>query len=290
MSARLATAARRLRSDQSGFTLVELLVVCLVSIIVVIALFTFQEVVLRGSNRVFAKVDATQRARTTLEQIESRLRSACLSENITPIQAGSTNTKLSFLSRYGSAASLTPEKHEIALNTSTGVLTDTTYAVTGGTAPNWTFSSTGTSRRLLDHVTQVPGVPLFRYYAYGIARDSSSQPYLDAAGNTYLTLLDGTSTLPTGTTTSAGGNVSANTIPANSPSPLPAPETAAGMPADSAKLAAEVVITMRVGASGQLGDNVNLATTNPVTVQNSVVLRLTPVPSEGNLPTVSPCE
>ena len=69
MSAWLATAARRLRSDQSGFTLVELLVVCLVSIIVVIALFTFQEVVLRGSNRVFAKVDATQRARTTLEQI-----------------------------------------------------------------------------------------------------------------------------------------------------------------------------------------------------------------------------
>ena len=184
MSAWLATAARRLRSDQSGFTLVELLVVCLVSIIVVIALFTFQEVVLRGSNRVFAKVDATQRARTTLEQIESRLRSACLSENITPIQAGSTNTKLSFLTRYGSAASLTPEKHEIALNTSTGVLTDTTYAVTGGTAPNWTFSSTGTSRRLLDHVAQVPGVPLFRYYAYGIARDSSNQPYLDAAGNT----------------------------------------------------------------------------------------------------------
>ena len=62
------------------------------------------------------------------------------------------------------------------------------------------------------------------------------------------------------------------------------------MPVASAKLAAEVVITMRVGASGQLGDNINLATTNPVTVQNSVVLRLTPVPSEGNLPTVSPCE
>ena len=185
MSARLAIAARRLRSDQSGFTLVELLVVCLVSIIVVIALFTFQEVVLRGSNRVFAKVDATQRARTTLEQIESRLRSACLSENITPIQAGSTNTKLIFLSRYGSAASLTPEKHEIALNTSTGVLTDTTYAVTGGTAPNWTFSSTGTSRRLLDHVTQVPGEPLFRYYAYGIARDSS-EPALPGRGREHV--------------------------------------------------------------------------------------------------------
>ena len=41
----------------------ELLVVLLVSMVVVIALFTFQDVVLRQSTRVFAEVDATQRAR-----------------------------------------------------------------------------------------------------------------------------------------------------------------------------------------------------------------------------------
>ena len=44
---------------------------------------------------------------------------------------------------------------------------------------------------------------------------------------------------------------------------------------------------MQVGAGGMLGDNTTIS--NPVTVQDSVILRLTPVPSEGNLPTVPPC-
>ena len=48
------------------------------------------------------------------------------------------------------------------------------------------------------------------------------------------------------------------------------------------------MITMRVGAGGGLGNNTTIADA-PVTVQDSVVLRLTPVPSERNLQTVPPC-
>lgn len=280
----LQSVGERIRDDESGFTLIELLTVLVVSIVVVLALFTFQDVTLRQTNRVFAKVDATQRARTTMAMIESRLQSSCVAENVTPIQTGSTGTSLSFVSKYGSAASLTPEKHTIALNTSTGVLTDTVFQVTGGTSPNWTFSATPSSTQtLLDHVSGISGTPVFRYYRYDIARDSGGNPYLDAAGNSYMILLDGTGTLPTGTTTSAGGNVPANTIPANSPTALTVP-----LSSTDAKVAAAVVITMRVGAGGGLGNNTTIADA-PVTVQDSVVLRLTPVPSEGNLPTVPPC-
>ena len=48
-----------------------------------------------------------------------------------------------------------------------------------------------------------------------------------------------------------------------------------------------MTITLEAGAAGKLGDNTTIA--NPVTMQDTVVLRLTPVPSEGNLPTVPPC-
>ena len=287
MAPALQHIAERIRDDESGITLIELLTVMVVSIVVVLALFTFQDVTLRQTNRVFAKVDATQRARTTMAMIESRLQSSCVAENVTPIQSGSTGTSLSFVSKYGSAASLIPEKHTISLNTGTGVLTDTVFQVNAsnpGTSPNWNFSPTPSSTRvLLDHVSQISGTPLFRYYRYDIARDSGGNPYLDAAGNTYMILLDGTGTLPTGTTTSTGGSVPASTIPANSPTTLQVP-----LSTTDAKVAASVVITMRVGAGGGLGNNTTIADA-PVTVQDSVVLRLTPVPSEGNLPTVPPC-
>jgi Tfp pilus assembly protein PilE len=282
----------RIRSDESGFTLVELCVVMLVSIVIVIALLTYQDIVLRQTTRVFASVDATQRGRTTMETIENRLRSSCMAEDVIPIQVGSSDSSLSFVSRYGSAASLTPEKHTISFNATSGLLTDTIYQVSGGSSPNWTFSATPSSTvTMLDHVTQVPGTPIFRYYRYDIARDSGGNSYLDAAGSPYMILLDGAGTLPTGTTTSTGGPVPANTIPANSPSPLPAPNppaSPAGLTAANANITAAVSITFKVGAAGGLGNNATYSKA-PVTVQNSVVLRLTPVPSEGNLPTVPPC-
>lgn len=290
--------ARSVRSNEDGITLVELLVVLLAGTVVALGLFAFQDVTLRQSTRVFANADATQRARTTMELIETRLRSSCVSEDVTPIMPGtanpgSTDTSLAFVSKFGSAASLTPEKHVIALDTSTGVLTDTTYAATGGTAPNWTFSTTASStRKLLDHVTQVGTTPLFRYYKYGIAADSSGNQYLDGAGNPFMILLDGTATLPTGVTTTAGGSVPPNTIPYNSAADrgrlVATPPT--GLSVADAKLVSAVTITMRVGAAGKLGDyGDNRALTDDTTLQDSVILRLTPVPSEGNLPTVPPC-
>ena len=191
-----------------------------------------------------------------MELIETRLRSSCVAEDVTPILAGSTDSSILFVSKFGSAASLTPEKHVISFDGSTGMLTDTTYPATGGTPPNWTFSSTAsTTRKLLDHVTTVGSTPVFRYYKYGIAADSAGGQYLDAAGNPFMVLLDGTATLPTGVTTATGEPVPANTIPFNSAadrSRLPA-TAPTGLSTADAKLASAVTITMRVGAGGQLG-------------------------------------
>ena len=279
--------ARRARSDESGITLVELLVVLLAGTVVALGLFAFQDVTLRQSQRVFANVDATQRARTTMELIETRLRSSCVAENVTPVLTGSTDSSISFVSKFGSAASLTPEKHVISL--SSGVLTDTTYPSTGGTPPG-TGRSRAPPRRPASSSTTSPrsgSTPIFRYYKYGIAADSAGGQYLDAAGNPFMVLLDGTATLPTGVTTASGGSVAANTIPFNSAadrSRLPA-TAPTGLSAADAKLVAAVTITMKVGAGGQLGDYADtrtaagMAVNDDTTMQDSVILRVTPVPA-----------
>lgn len=278
--------AKRIASEESGLTLIELLVVMIISIVTTIALFTFQDVALRQTSKVFARVDATQQARIAIEQIESRLHSSCVAAGVTPILSGSDDSNLSFVSEYGSAATLTPDKHTISL--SAGKLVDTTYLATGGTAPNWTFSSTEATSppptTILEVTAAPPGKSAFTYYGYGIAKDSSGNSYLDAAGTPYVMLLDGTSTLPTGVTTSSGAAVAAGTIPANSPSPLTTP-----LSTDAAAGAAAVAINLVVNPAGELGTNVNNSEA-PVTVSDSVVLRITPVPSDNNQTIPPPCQ
>lgn len=277
-----AEMRRRLAADD-GVTLIELLVTMIMAIIVSLALFAFQDVTLNQTSRTFARVDATQNARNAVETLESKLHSACIAENVTPILAGSTSSSISFISKYGSANTLTPEKHTVTLNPN-GTLTDTIYPVSGGSSPNWTFSSTPTSTStLVSNATADGTTPVFKYFAYGLARDSSGNNYLDSSGNFYMILLDGTSTLPSGITTGSGAAVPAGTTPANSPSPLSVPLSAA-----DAKIAAAVMINLRIGPDGSLGTN-GRYTTAPVALSDQVTLRLTPVPSEGNLPSVPPC-
>ena len=121
---------------EDGVTLIELLTTMIMAIIVSLALFAFQDVTLNQTSRTFAKVDANQRARNVIETIESKLHSSCIAEGVTPIIAGSTATSLSFISKYGSANKLTPEKHTITLNGTTsapGTLVETVYPFASGT-------------------------------------------------------------------------------------------------------------------------------------------------------------
>ena len=275
----------RLAKEQSGLTLVELLVVIAMATVTALALFAFQDIVLRQTNQVFARVDATQDARIAIEKIASRLHSSCVAEDVAPILAGSDGNNLMFVSEYGSAASLTPDKHVISLSGTT--LTDTTYLVTGGSPPDWTFSTTPATnpppQEILSAVTAAPGKPAFTYYGYGVAKDSAGNNYL-SNGQPYMMLLDGTSTLPSGVTTSTGAPVPAGTMPANSPSPLPTPLSAA-----NAQFATEVVINLVVDADGNLGQNPNNARED-LTVTDSIALRITPVPTDNNQELPAPCE
>ncbi len=169
-----------------------------------------------------------------------------------------------------------------------GNLVDSTFPRTGGTSPNWTFSATPSQTRILvEGVSQSGSTPLFQYFPYGTARDSSNNAYLDSAGNPYVMLLDGAGTLPTGVTTSSGGAVPAGTIPANSPSPLPMNTgSPPGLSSANARLASAVRVTMVVEPSGQATSS---RYDEATTFSDTFVLRLTPPAADRNPQTVIAC-
>jgi type II secretory pathway pseudopilin PulG len=154
-------------SDESGFTLVEMLVTMFAGVIVFMAILTTIDVATRSQQRVDQRVAADQRARPVMTHIIDELHSSCVATGIAPVLAGGDST-ITFLSKTGSDVSPIPDKHVITLTGTT--LSEETYQGTGGSAPDWTFSPNPTTTQLLDGVGagSVDGsnVPLFRYYAY----------------------------------------------------------------------------------------------------------------------------
>ena len=286
---RLREVLRRLRERESGITLIELLVAMSMGIIVSMAAYAILTTTLRETSRVFTRVDATQRSRLTMENIETLLHSSCLADGTKPIISTTSPSRLTtattmyFVSRYGSQTTPTPTLHKIALSGTN--LTDTTYALTSGTGPSsWVFSTTASgTTTLLTNVRAAGSTPMFQYFAFEPAADAAGHDYQDDSGNPLQMLLDGSNSLPTGTYTSTGTPVAAGTYPANSPDPLPVP-----LSTTDAQAAAEVLITMDVGPSGA---GTNNTFSDYATISNSVVLRLTPVVSDGtNNQQVAPCD
>ncbi len=286
LSAPFDNVVSRALAAQEGISLIELLVSILAGMIVIIALFNLQIVTLHQTTRVFTKVDATQHARVAIEDLENELHSACIVDNVTPIQSGSNGTSLQFVSQEGNGATLTPVEHIVSYSSSAQTLTDATYAETGETTnaqgqPVYTFASAASSSRiLLANVTQSGTTPIFQYYEYQIPTSSTGQPYTDASGNDYEMLLDGTNEVP-GTTT----------IPTASPL-----TDAPTLGVTNAANTAEVVTTVTVGpyqngtTSVASGENNSLSDAND-TVSDGVVLRLTPAPNhtgDGNI--FLPCQ
>ncbi len=264
-------------SEESGFTLIELLVVLVSAVVITGALFTMLDVTLHQSTRTFSKVSAAQAARTGMADIENELHSACLTADTNPIVAGSDANDLVFVSQYGnttsaaSAAVPTPVEHKITFSSTTNTLTDSVYAVNGGTSPDWTFNTTPTSTvTLMSNVTAVGSTPVFQYFEYSPPMNGAT-PYTDSAGNTYMMIQDGLNYVP-GTTIQ----------PAAAPLTTPISTT-------DAENAAEVLVTLSVGPAGgtMLESNLGNVSTQ---LQDQVVLRLTPPANHaGGGATFLPC-
>lgn len=171
--------ARRL-SEQRGFTLVELLVGMAAGLVVATGLFTILDVTLRQTTRTFSRVDATQRARTTLDTIGNEMHSACVEDQVRPVKTGSAANSVTFVSQYGNAVNVTPIFHKITFDSAAG-LSDTTYTAAGD-PPNWTLGSSLQTTQLLTNVAQSGSTPVFQYYS-----SSASGQVPEAPGSSGLT-------------------------------------------------------------------------------------------------------
>ena len=65
----------RLRDEQSGFTVIELVVTSAIGMVVLLALFGLVDTTQSASSTVTQRVDASQRGRTAMEQLSQAIRS-----------------------------------------------------------------------------------------------------------------------------------------------------------------------------------------------------------------------
>ena len=152
--------------------MIELLVGLAMGMVVLVGLTMTIIVVLHGTSRVDARVEATDNARVVVTKITEELHSACISPQIAPIQKGSTGNKLIFWhAAVGEATAVQPIPVKSKIVYSNGTLIQTDYAKTGGTSPSWEFepetTGHGSSRILLTNVAPVSGsTSVFAYYRY----------------------------------------------------------------------------------------------------------------------------
>ena len=159
----------RLRRDQSGFTLPELLVAMPIGIIVLLATFFTLDSSIVLTGKVTERVDRTQRARTAMEDITRKLRSQVCPSVGQPALISADDYSVKFYTFLGKRP-FVPDIREIAWDTNTNSIVERKWAGTGA-SPNTTWATTPTSRTVLSDVKPTfvtgnsgPRGPVFKYY------------------------------------------------------------------------------------------------------------------------------
>jgi Flp pilus assembly pilin Flp len=226
---------RRLRREESGFTLVELLVACIVGMIILLASFMMLDssVVLTG--KVTDRVDRTQRARVAMEEITRNLRSQVCPSAGQPALIDAQDYSVTFYSFLGTHP-FVPDKRQIAWDTNTNSIIESVWAGSGA-APNTTWAATPTTKTILTDVqppyasgTSGPRGPMFHYFLPGSASALTTPVSATNLAATSRVTIDfmvyAQSQKLTGTTTTLQDEVYSRTADPNGTSGSTAPECA----------------------------------------------------------------
>jgi len=167
MSSRLRT----LRSDESGFTLVELVTAMAIGLVILMAAFLLLDRATAVSQEIANRNEALQSGRLAMEKIVRDLRSqVCLGDEKEPITFADAN-KVTF---YIDTSDGTQPVHQrtIRYDAATKRIYEDIFIGTG-VYPDLVFSATPNSTRLLASKVEPlvdGGVarPFFRYYAFNV--------------------------------------------------------------------------------------------------------------------------
>lgn len=163
----MPVSLKRLREDERGTTLAELLVGLSMGMVVMLGLTTMVVLSMQSTTRVTTRVDSTQRGRLVLTRVIDQLHSACISPKLAPVQKESSTTSIRFVHATGSAVSPVPTLSVISLSGET--LSQSDYTWKEGNPPFWTFNTTPASTTtLMTKVKPIPGKPVFSYYGYSL--------------------------------------------------------------------------------------------------------------------------
>jgi type II secretory pathway pseudopilin PulG len=161
--------ARRLRREERGFTLAELLVATTVGVGVLLAAGTLASAFMHAQARISDRSESIARGRTAMEQIVQQLRSqVCLGPGYPAITYGDD----SHVTFYADLANRTFVPQQRDLQYAGGALTERDYSGTAtGAQPPFTFSSTPSRTRAILDKLQLQSaagvsVPFFRYYSF----------------------------------------------------------------------------------------------------------------------------
>jgi prepilin-type N-terminal cleavage/methylation domain-containing protein len=220
--------ARRLRREESGFTLTELLVACIVGSVVLLATFATLDTSVKLTGNVTDRVNRTQRARLAMEVITRKLRSQVCPSAGQSALIDATDYSVRFYS-FMSAGAFVPDILELKWDTNTNSIIESKWKGTG-TAP--------TTRVLLADVKPVFSPagqtatrgPIFKYYLSNSATPLTtplSAADLKASSQTGVAFMTYPDTKSGGTSsTTVQGNVFTRTADPNGLTGTTAPECA----------------------------------------------------------------
>jgi prepilin-type N-terminal cleavage/methylation domain-containing protein len=152
--------------DESGFTLVELLVAMTIGTVVLFASFMLVDASTPLAQKTQDRVDAAQRGRLAMEIVGAELRSqVCMPGAVPPILPNVSDGGNAWFYGNNQDQNSLPQRHHIYLQ-GNALLEDTWQGV--GTQANVTFpvNPAPKTRTLLSPVALVPGVKLFRYFGF----------------------------------------------------------------------------------------------------------------------------
>jgi type II secretory pathway pseudopilin PulG len=169
---------RRLVREESGITLVELLVSMLIGLIVLGALLGLVQTAQSTTTRTTNRIDVSQRGRLAMEQIVQGLRSqVCLQADATSAQStilAATSTSVTFFAGVTSPAAgglpsaFAPQKRTYTYSAAASAIKQDTYDGTYSSVTGlWNFPALPSrSRALLDGAAAPADGQVFHFYAY----------------------------------------------------------------------------------------------------------------------------